>query len=58
MVTTTKSRIIDEMLETFAELKKAGVVSKKKIAEFEALKSLEQKPIKSKAVHHQNRYQS
>ena len=52
MVTTTKSRIIDEMLETFAELKKAGVVSKKQIAEFEALKSLVQKPIKSKATHH------
>jgi putative transcriptional regulator len=52
VVTKTKSRIIDEMSETFAELKKAGVVSKKQIAEFEALKSLEQKPIKSKAAHH------
>ncbi len=58
MVTKTKSRIIDEMSETFVELKKAGVVSKKQIAEFEALKSLEQKPIKLKAAHHQNRYQS
>ena len=58
MVTNTKSRIIDEMSETFAELKKAGVVSQKQITEFEALKSLEQKPIKSKAGHHQNRYQS
>ncbi len=50
--TRTKSRIIDQMTETFAELKKAGVVSKKQIAEFEALKSLEQKPIKSKVIHH------
>jgi hypothetical protein len=48
----TKSRIIDEMTETFVELKKAGVVSKKQITEFEALKSLEQKPIRSKVTHH------
>jgi hypothetical protein len=52
VATKTKSRIIDEMSETFAELKKAGVVSKKQITEFEALKSLEQKPIKSKVTHH------
>jgi putative transcriptional regulator len=52
MVAKTKSRIIDEMSETFAELNKAGVVSKKQIAEFEALKGLEQKPIKSKLTHH------
>lgn len=52
MVTKTKSRIIDEMTETFADLKKAGVVSKKQITEFEALKSLEQKPFKSKVTHH------
>jgi putative transcriptional regulator len=52
VVTKTKSRIIDEMSETFAALKKAGAVSKKQITEFEALKSLEQKPIKSKAAHH------
>ena len=52
MVTKTKSRIIDEMSKTLADLKKAGVVSKKQIAEFEALKSLEQKPIKSKVAHH------
>ena len=51
MVIKTKSRIIDEMTETFAALKKAGVVSKKEISEFEALKSLEQKPIKSKVAH-------
>jgi hypothetical protein len=52
VITNTKSRIIDEMSETFTELKKAGVVSKKQIAEFEALKSLEQKTIKSKVAHH------
>ena len=52
MVTKTKSRIIDEMSETFAELKKADMVSQKQITEFEALKSLEQKPIKSKVAHH------
>ncbi len=52
VVTKTKSRIIDAMTETFAALKTAGAVSKKQIAEFEALKSLEQKPIKSKVPHH------
>jgi hypothetical protein len=51
-VTKTKSRIIDAMTETFAALKKSGAVSKKQITEFEALKSLEQKPIKSKVAQH------
>ena len=51
-VNKTKSRIIDAMTETFAALKKSGAVSKKQITEFEALKSLEQKPIKSKVAHH------
>ena len=50
--TKTKSRIIDEMTETLAAIKKAGLVSKKQITEFEALKTLEQKPIKSKVAHH------
>ena len=51
-VTKTKSRIIDAMTETFAALKKSGAASKKQITEFEALKSLEQKPTKSKLTHH------
>jgi hypothetical protein len=51
-VTKTKSRIINAMTETFAALKKAGAVSKKQVTKFEALKSLEQKPIKSKVTHH------
>jgi putative transcriptional regulator len=48
--TKTKSRIIDEMTETFADLKKAGAVSKKQIAEFEALKSLEVKVLEPKSI--------
>jgi putative transcriptional regulator len=51
-VTKTKSHIIDAMTETFAPLKKSGAVSKKQITEFEALKSLERKPIKAKVAHH------
>ena len=50
VATKTKSRIIDEMTETFAELKKTGVVSKKQIAEFEALKSLEVKVLEPKSI--------
>ena len=50
VATKTKSRIIDEMTETFAELKKAGVVNKKQIAEFEALKSLEVKVLEPKSI--------
>ena len=42
-MTTLKknSRIIDEMQKSFADLKKGGVISKKQIAEFEALRNLE-----------------
>jgi putative transcriptional regulator len=50
VATKTKSRIIDEMTETFSELKKAGVVSKKHIAEFDALKSLEVKVLEPKSI--------
>ena len=41
-MTTLKknSRIIEEMQETFADLKKSGVISKKQMAEFDALKNL------------------
>lgn len=41
-MTTLKknSRIIDEMQKSFADLKKGGVISKKQIAEFEALRNL------------------
>jgi putative transcriptional regulator len=44
-MTTLKknSRIIEEMQETFADLKKSGVISKKQMAEFDALKNLEVK---------------
>lgn len=45
-----KSRIIDEMTDTFADLKKAGVVSKKKLTEFEALKGLEVKALQPSAI--------
>lgn len=46
----TKSRIVDEMTETFVDLKKLGLVSKKQIAEFEALKSLEVKTLEPKSI--------
>jgi hypothetical protein len=36
-----KSRVIDEMTATFADLKKSGLVSKKQLIEFEALKTRE-----------------
>ncbi len=51
-MTTIKksSRIIEEMQETFADLKKAGVVNKKHIAEFEALKYLKVKPLQPRAI--------
>jgi putative transcriptional regulator len=45
-----KSRIIDEMTDTFADLKKAGVVSKKHLTEFEALKGLEVKALHPSAI--------
>ena len=45
-----KSRIIDEMTDTFADLKKAGVVSKKQLTEFEALKGLEVKALQPSAI--------
>ncbi len=45
-----KSRIIEEMQEIFFDLKKAGVISKKQITSFEALKTLEVKSLQPKAI--------
>ncbi|WP_108647641.1 helix-turn-helix domain-containing protein [Polynucleobacter rarus] len=51
-MTTLKknSRIIEEMQETFADLKKSGVINKKQMAEFDALKSLEVKAFQPKVI--------
>ncbi len=45
-----KSRIVDEMQETFSDLKRVGVISKKQISEFEALKNLEVKSLQPNAI--------
>lgn len=45
-----KSRVIDEMTATFADLKKSGLVSKKQLIEFEALKNLEVKSLEPQAI--------
>jgi putative transcriptional regulator len=45
-----KSPIIEAMKETFADLKKAGLVSKNRMAEFEALKHLEVKALQPAAI--------
>ena len=39
--TRTKSRIIEEMTETLVDLKKAGVINDKQLANFVKLESLE-----------------
>ena len=51
-MTTLKknSRIIEEMQETFADLKKSGVISKKQMAEFEALRNVEVKAFQPKVI--------
>jgi putative transcriptional regulator len=51
-MTTVKknSRIIEEMQETFADLKKSGVINKKQMAEFDALKNLEVKAFQPKVI--------
>jgi putative transcriptional regulator len=51
-MTTLKknSRILDEMQETFADLQKGGVISKKQMGEFEALKHLEIKAFQPKLI--------
>jgi len=51
-MTTVKknSRIIEEMQETFADLKKGGVINKKQMAEFDALKNLEVKAFQPKVI--------
>lgn len=45
--TTTKSRIIKEMTETLADLKKAGVINDEQLASFLKLESLEANTEKS-----------
>lgn len=51
MITTkNRSRIIEEMQETFADLKKSGVINKRQIAQFDALKTLEVKSIQPRAI--------
>ena len=47
-----RSRIVEEMQEIFSDLKRAGVINKKQIAQFEALKNLEVKTIQPKAIKH------
>jgi len=46
----SKSRIIDEMTETFSDLQKSGVVSKRQLTEFDALRSLQVKALEPKAI--------
>jgi putative transcriptional regulator len=41
---------VEEMQEIFSDLKRAGVINKKQIAQFEALKNLEVKTIQPKAI--------
>lgn len=45
MATKQKSRIIQEMEETIAGLHKAGVITKKSMQEFSALRNLSVKPM-------------
>ena len=45
-----RSRIVEEMQEIFSDLKRAGVINKKQIVQFEALKNLEVKTIQPKAI--------
>ena len=53
MVTTKrKSRIIEEMQETIAGLGSAGVISKRKMLELDALKNLEVPLIDPKEIKH------
>ena len=51
-MTTLKknSRIIDEMQKSFADLKKGGVISKKQMAKFEALRNVEVKAFQPKVI--------
>lgn len=50
MLNKTKSRIIEEMTDTVKGLHKAGVITKKSMEEFEALKHLEVKPMTAKRI--------
>ena len=51
-MTTLKknSRIIEEMQKSFADLKKGGVISKKQMAEFEALRNVEVKAFQPRVI--------
>jgi putative transcriptional regulator len=50
MLNKTKSRIIEEMTDTIKGLHKAGVITKKSMDEFEALRHLEVKPMTAKRI--------
>ncbi|QWE00738.1 helix-turn-helix domain-containing protein [Polynucleobacter sp. JS-Mosq-20-D10] len=50
MLNKTKSRIIEEMTNTVKGLHKAGVITKKSMDEFEALRNLEVKPMTAKRI--------
>ena len=50
MLNKTKSRIIEEMTDTVKGLHKAGVITKKSMEEFEALRHLEVKPMTAKRI--------
>jgi putative transcriptional regulator len=50
MTNKTKSRIIEEMTATVKGLHKAGVITKKSMEEFEALRHLEVKPMTPKRI--------
>jgi len=50
MTINKKSRIIEEMRDTFADLQKTGVVTKKQIADFAALKQLQVKDLTPNAI--------
>lgn len=45
-----RSRIIDEVQEIFTELKNSGMITKKQVAEIEALKNLKVKAIEPKLI--------
>lgn len=45
-----KNRIIEEMTETVKGLRKAGVITKKSMEEFEALRHLEVKPMTPRRI--------
>ena len=50
MLNKTKSRIIEEMTDTIKGLHKAGVITKKSMEEFKALRCLELKQMTAKRI--------